>query len=74
MAEITFEKALEELEDIVRTLEKGEIPLEESLKLFEKGITLSRTCSKRLEEAEKKVKILTMSQSGEYETEDWDNV
>lgn len=53
-----FEDALKKLEKIVSTLEEGEIPLEESLKLFEEGIRLSRFCNQKLEEAEKKVEIL----------------
>ncbi|MGQ9509207.1 MAG: exodeoxyribonuclease VII small subunit [Thermodesulfobacteriota bacterium] len=53
-----FEDALKKLEKIVLRLEEGEIPLEESLKLFEEGIRLSRFCNQKLEEAEKKVEIL----------------
>jgi exodeoxyribonuclease VII small subunit len=58
MAEKKFEAALARLEEIVQELEKGDIPLEQSLKLFEEGIKLSRICNKRLEEAERKVEIL----------------
>ena len=54
-----FEGSLESLEGIVRELEGGEKGLEESLGLFEKGITLAKTLSKQLEDAKKKVEVLT---------------
>lgn len=53
-----FEKKLARLEEIVGKLEDGELPLEESLKLFEEGVGISRECNKQLSEAEKKVKVL----------------
>jgi exodeoxyribonuclease VII small subunit len=53
-----FEKKLKRLEEIVMKMEGGEQSLEESLKLFEEGIGLSRTCHKELEEAEQTVKLL----------------
>ena len=53
-----FEDSLAELEQLVSQLEQGEISLEESLKSFERGITLTRTCQKALQEAEQKVQIL----------------
>ena len=56
--DIKFEKAIERLEKIVQTLEKGELPLEDSLKIFEEGIKLSQVCMARLDEAEKRVEIL----------------
>ncbi len=64
MAEKKFEVALARLEEIVQELEKGDLPLEQSLKFFEEGIKLSRICSKRLEEAERKVEILLKDSSG----------
>ena len=57
--EIDFEKALAELEQLVETMEKGDLTLEESLKQFERGVTLTRACQKALAEAEQKVRILT---------------
>lgn len=54
----SFEAGLDELEAIVDKLEDGELPLEESLALFEKGVTLSESCRKRLEDAESRVEIL----------------
>jgi exodeoxyribonuclease VII small subunit len=53
-----FETALAELESIVKTLEDGDLPLERSLELYERGVTLSRYCHARLEEAERKIEIL----------------
>ena len=55
----TFETGLNELERIVKELEKGDLPLEHSLLLFENGMKLSAVCKKMLEEAETRVEILT---------------
>jgi len=68
MAEMKFEKAMERLEKIVEELEEGGLPLEESLKKFEEGIKLSRFCSNKLKEAEKRIEILTKTDEGELET------
>ncbi|MDF9391446.1 MULTISPECIES: exodeoxyribonuclease VII small subunit [Methylococcus] len=54
----SFEEALAELEQLVERMEQGNLPLEESLKLFERGIELTRTCQKSLQDAEQKVQIL----------------
>jgi exodeoxyribonuclease VII small subunit len=64
MKEKKFEDALRELEDIVKRLESGDLPLEESLKIFEEGVTLSRYCVRKLEEAEKRVSILMKGEGG----------
>ncbi len=53
-----FETALAELESLVETMEQGDLSLEESLKQFERGITLTRGCQESLKEAEQKVQIL----------------
>lgn len=53
-----FEDSLAELEQVVEQLEQGDISLEESLKSFERGVKLTRTCQKALQEAEQKVQIL----------------
>jgi exodeoxyribonuclease VII small subunit len=53
-----FESAIAELETIVKTLEEGDMALEKSLALFERGVTLSRFCHTKLEEAERRVEIL----------------
>ena len=64
--EIDFEKALAELEKLVETMEKGDLTLEESLKQFERGISLTRACQQALAAAEQKVRILTRnSEAGE---------
>jgi exodeoxyribonuclease VII small subunit len=54
-----FESALTELESIVTRLEQGDLPLEESLGLFERGVQLSRFCHSKLEDAEQRIEILT---------------
>lgn len=54
-----FEAALAELDTLVRKLEEGDLPLEQSLALYERGVQLSRFCHARLEEAEKRIEILT---------------
>jgi len=64
MAKERFEDALNKLEKIVSQLEQGEISLEESLKLFEEGIRLSRLCNQKLDEAEKRVEILLKGEGG----------
>ena len=63
-SETKFEDALEKLEKIVTQLEEGEVSLDNSLKIFEEGIQLSRLCAKKLEEAEKKIEILTKTKEG----------
>jgi exodeoxyribonuclease VII small subunit len=60
----TFEEAMKRLEEIVGQLEKGEIPLEETLSLFEEGVKLSRFCREKLDEAEKRVEILLKDEGG----------
>jgi exodeoxyribonuclease VII small subunit len=72
MAEMKFEDAMEKLEKIVAELEEGGLPLEKSLKKFEEGIKLSRFCSKKLKEAEKKIELLTKTAEGELETGPFD--
>jgi exodeoxyribonuclease VII small subunit len=64
----SFEEGLAELETIVEQLEHGELPLEKSLELFEKGVKLSDTCRKQLQEAESKVEIL-LKKEGRVEAE-----
>lgn len=62
---LSFEAALKQLEEIVQRLERGELPLEESLKLYEEGIRLSRLCHAKLEEAEGKIELLMKDARGE---------
>lgn len=64
MAEIKFEDALKRLEDIVDELERGDLPLDDSLAKYEEGIKLSVVCTKKLEAAKKKVEILVKTGEG----------
>jgi exodeoxyribonuclease VII small subunit len=61
---LRFEESLAELERLVERMEQGNLPLEESLKLFEHGVQLTRSCQKALKEAEQKVQIL-LEENGE---------
>ena len=60
----TFEAAIRRLEEIVETLESGELSLEDSIKIFEEGVGLTRTCGKQLEAAEQKVSTLLAEAEG----------
>lgn len=64
-----FETAMVELEDLVNKIEDGNLPLEESLKEFEKGIKLSRICQQALTDAEQRVKILTADGEQDFVTD-----
>ncbi len=59
-----FETSLEQLERIVRELERGDLPLEKSLELFEQGVKLSRACQERLDQAERRIEMLTRDSQG----------
>jgi exodeoxyribonuclease VII small subunit len=63
-----FEEALQKLEEIVQQLERGDLPLDKSLEIFEEGIKLSRLCTKQLEEAEQRVELLLGIKNGKAET------
>jgi len=65
----SFEDALEELETIVERMEDGEPSLEESLKLFERGMDLTRRCQKALDDAEQRIQSLTDSESSPATTD-----
>lgn len=67
----TFEQSISELEEIVSQLENGDVTLDESLSLFEKGIKLSKGCQKMLDAAEKKVSVLMTDDNGEITKEDF---
>ncbi|HKZ01801.1 MAG TPA: exodeoxyribonuclease VII small subunit [Pyrinomonadaceae bacterium] len=60
----SFEASLEALEHIVRELERGDLPLEKSLELFEQGIRLSRECQERLSQAERRIEVLMRDNQG----------
>ncbi len=66
-----FEDSLEKLEDIVHSLEAGELSLEESLSTFEEGVKLTRQCQSALQEAEQRVTVL-LEKNGEKEESDFD--
>ena len=72
MAEKKFEVALARLEELVKELEQGDLPLEQSLKLFEEGIKLSRICNRRLEDAERRVEILLKDEAGNVVAQPFD--
>ncbi|HVJ07737.1 MAG TPA: exodeoxyribonuclease VII small subunit [Acidisarcina sp.] len=65
----TFEEQLKQLETIVDQLERGDLPLEDSIKLFEDGVRLSSACKQELEAAEGKVQILLKQKDGSMKTE-----
>ena len=65
----TFEDSLNELEKIASNLENGDLGLDEAINEFEKGITLSKECSKKLDEAEKRINILVQGEDGELKEE-----
>ncbi len=67
-----FEKAFQQLEKIVQRLESEELPLDESLQLFEDGIRLSRFCHQRLEAVEKKIELILADAKGEPRTKEFD--
>jgi exodeoxyribonuclease VII small subunit len=64
MTDLKFEDCLTRLEQIVSALETGNLPLEESLKVFEEGITLARHCARYLDDAERRIEILAKDASG----------
>jgi exodeoxyribonuclease VII small subunit len=68
MTEPKFEECLTRLEQIVGALETGNLPLEESLKVFEEGIALARHCARYLEDAERRVELLVKDEAGESRT------
>jgi exodeoxyribonuclease VII small subunit len=65
MSKITFEQSMKKLEQIVHDLESGDLPLEEAIKKFEEGVALSRQCSEKLDETEKKITLLLQDQKGQ---------
>lgn len=68
MTDLKFEECLTRLEQIVSELESGNLALEESLRIFEEGIGLSRHCTRYLEEAERRIETLARDESGELVT------
>ncbi len=72
MATKSFETSIEELEQIVNDLESGDLSLEESIKKFEAGVKLSKTCSKKLDETEKKISVLLADSAGNMTEKDFE--
>jgi len=67
-----FEKAFQQLESIVKRLESEELPLDESLQLFEQGIALSRFCNQKLEEVEKKIEVILADAKGQPRVQEFE--
>ena len=72
-AEQTFDESLRRLEQIVEQMEQGDVPLEESLKLYEEGISLSRVCAQKLQQAELTIKRLGKDLEGSLKLFDEDS-
>ena len=66
----TFEEAMNRLEEIARSLETGDTTLEDSIKIYEEGIKLLEFCQAKLNEADKKVQVLSRTAEGEFEKTD----
>jgi exodeoxyribonuclease VII small subunit len=64
MTEKNFEQSLKQLEQIVQDLEEGDLPLEKAIKKFEDGMKLSKNCSEKLDETEKRITLLLKEQNG----------
>ena len=61
---MTFEESLQRLEEIVRAMERGDVPLDKSLELFQEGTALLQSCGKLLDEAELQIKMITPDEDG----------
>jgi exodeoxyribonuclease VII small subunit len=72
LEKLSFESALEELEGIVRSLESGKAPLDESIAAYERGVSLKNHCEKKLTEARLKIEKITLSPDGTVKTEPFD--
>jgi exodeoxyribonuclease VII small subunit len=64
IAEMTFEQAMKELEEVVGKLERGDVALEDSIKLYERGAELKKRCEAKLQEAQEKVAAITLDTEG----------
>ncbi|MBO6868137.1 MAG: exodeoxyribonuclease VII small subunit [Pseudomonadota bacterium] len=65
VTDLSFEQAMRELEQVVGQLERGDVPLEDSIKLYERGAALKKRCEEKLKEAEEKVAAITLDASGQ---------
>lgn len=68
---LSFEESMQRLEEIVRAMERGDAPLEESLKLFQEGTELVKTCGKLLDDAQMQIKKITVAADGSPVEEDF---
>ena len=73
MNQATFEEDLKRLEQIVRAMERGEVALDESIKMFQEGTELARRCAKRLDEAQMQVNLILSNEQGEPVQEGFDH-
>ena len=73
MAKKSFEQAMKQLEQIVQDLESSDMPLEKAIKKFEEGIQLSKFCTEKLDESEKKITILMQDAAGNVAEMPFDN-
>ncbi len=64
ISQMSFEEAMAELESVVGQLERGEVPLEDSIRLYERGAALKKRCEEKLNEAEEKVRLITLDADG----------
>lgn len=72
MEDLSFEEAMQSLEDIISELESGKLTLSESVKKFEQGIKLSKYCNETLENAEKQILVLIEDENGEMKEENFE--
>jgi exodeoxyribonuclease VII small subunit len=66
----TFEDSIKRIEEIVESLERGDVPLDEAVSLYEEGIQLSKTCGEKLKAAELRIKKLSKNMKGQFEVSD----
>lgn len=71
MSELSFEKALDDLEKIVSKMEAGDLTLDESLKQYEKGVKLIRACNKKLDSCEQRIEMIIKNEDGDFEKTDF---
>ena len=71
MSEKSFEQAISELEEIIKELESGKLPLDDSINKFKNGVELANMCNKKLDEAQKSIMILTQDSNGNVEEKEF---
>ena len=68
-----LQRRIERLETIVKSLEEGDLPLEQSLRLFEEGVSLTRLCAAKLDEAQQRIDVLTRGDQGDLRLQPFEN-